>query len=86
MKTKYLFVLCVLTRVAFSEEKKEKPKAPTEYKKVTALDFEAASVDGEFLKPDGQAVKGDQNLGFDSLMEPRNNFQKELKRSPGAVR
>lgn len=56
------------------------------YKDTTVLDFSEASVDGEFMRPDAQAVKGEQNLEFDSLMDSRQNFKKELKRSSGAIR
>jgi len=57
-----------------------------EYDKKTKIDFEAKDVDGEFFRPDGQSVRGDKNLDFDSLLGPRNNFKKELKRSSGAIR
>jgi hypothetical protein len=56
------------------------------YERKTKLDFEEKSVDGQFLSPEGMAVKADKNLDFDSLLEPKKNFNKELQRSPGAVR
>ncbi len=56
------------------------------YEKSTKIDFEAAPVDGQFLSPDGAAVKGDKNLEFDSLIDAKANFKKELRRDAGAVR
>lgn len=56
------------------------------YEKKTKIDFEEASVDGQFLSPDGAAVKADKNVDFDSLLNPRANFKKELRRDAGAVR
>ena len=56
------------------------------YEKKTKIDFEETSVDGQFLTPEGAAVKADQDVDFDSLMDPRANFKKELRRDAGAVR
>ncbi len=56
------------------------------YDRKTKLDFGEASVDGQFLTPDGAAVKGDKNLDFDSLLQPRKNFNKEMKKNARAVR
>lgn len=56
------------------------------YEKKTKLDFEEASVDGQFLTPEGAAVKADKNLDFDSLLDPKANFKKELRRDSGAIR
>jgi len=56
------------------------------YEKKTKIDFEQKSIDSQFLSPDGMAVKGDQNLDFDSLLEPKKNFRKELNRGARAVR
>lgn len=73
--------------LARAEDGEEAAKgSATKYEKLTKMNFEEKSVDGEFLRPEGQAVDGDQNLDFDTLMAPRNSFQKELQRSSGAVR
>lgn len=56
------------------------------YKKNTKYDFSDKEVDGQFLRPDGSAIRGDQDLTFDSLLTPRKNFSKELNRSSGAIR
>jgi hypothetical protein len=71
---------------AFAGDKKKSDTKTVSYERRTKLDFEAKSVDGEFLKPDGLAVGADKNLDFDSLLQARKNFKKELKRSSGAVR
>ena len=73
--------------VSIAEEAKNARKPATVvYEKKTKLDFEQAAVDGQFLSPDGSAVKGDQNIDFDSLIKPKSNFKKELSRDAGAVR
>jgi len=64
----------------------EKANTKVSYEKKTHLDFEEKSVDGEFLRPDGQAIQADKNTEFDSLINPRANFNKEIKRSAGAIR
>ncbi len=56
------------------------------YEKKTKIDFEDRDVDGEFMTPEGQAVSADKNLSFDSMLDPKDNFKKEMKRSMGAVR
>lgn len=56
------------------------------YEKHTKIDFEEAPVDGQFLSPEGAAVKGDKNLEFDSLIDAKANFKKELRRDAGAIR
>jgi hypothetical protein len=61
-------------------------KTKVVYEKKTTMDFGEASVDGQFMSPDGVAVGADKNLDFDSLLDPKANFKKELKRSSGAVR
>jgi hypothetical protein len=84
-----LFVFCTLTfmdRALGQESSKRAPASDVTYKKTTKLDFEDAGVDGEFVNPDGQALNADQNLSFDSLLEPKDDFKGELKRSMGAVR
>jgi len=56
------------------------------YEKKTKIDFNETPVDGQFLTPDGSAVKADQNVDFDSMLDPKANFKKELRRDAGAVR
>jgi len=90
--SKYLAILCisVFSMSAMAEEVKRAPasKGSTKvtYEKKTQLDFEQKSVDGQFLSPDGAAVKGDQNLDFDSLLDPKTNFTKELRRDARSKR
>ena len=88
MKT-FMTILSVLltSSIAFaqSDEISRKPASVT-YEKQTKIDFEDRDVDGEFMTPDGQSVSADKNLHFDSMLDPKDNFKKELKRSMGAVR
>ena len=77
-----MFILGMITLSSFADDKKK----TVVYEKKTKLDFEAKSVDGEFLKPEAQDVDGEKNIDFASMLEPRANFKKELKRSAGAVR
>jgi len=92
MKTLQYFVILILAVGAlasvavFAGDKKKSSGGSVSYEKRTKLDFEARSVDGQFLKPDGLSVGADKNLDFDSLLQARKNFRKELKRSAGAVR
>jgi len=79
--------LFIFSNTMFAEgSSNEQSKSKVTYKKTTKLDFEDAGVDGDFLNPDGQSLNADQNLSFDSMLEPKDNFQGELKRSMGAVR
>lgn len=80
-------VLLFSSFVALSAETSEKKGLEkVSYEKNTKLDFEDRDVDGQFLSPDGRAVKGEKNLYFDSMFEDRKNFSKELLRSSEAVR
>ncbi len=80
---KYLF-LALLSWNLWAADKKGLTKVS--YDRKTHIDFEEKSVDGDFLRPDSQAVRGDKNLDFDSLMNPRSHFKKEIRRSAGAIR
>jgi len=55
------------------------------YEKKTNIDLNDKDVDGQFLKPNGQAIRGDQNLSFDDLMSPTKDFSNQLQRSSGAL-
>jgi hypothetical protein len=70
---------------AESSASSKNPPSKT-YKEKTTIDFEAAVVDGQFQTPDGSAVKGDSNVGFDSMLEPRKSFSDQMMRFSGAVR
>lgn len=84
-KTTFLLVLALTKAFSVNAETK-RGNEKISYEKKTHIDFEEKSVDGEFLKPDSQAVRGDQGLDFDSLMNPRTHFKKEIRRSAGAIR
>ncbi len=73
----------VLAAKAADRTSKSAPKIV--YEKKTSIDLNEKDVDGQFLKPNGRSVRGDQNLSFDSLMKPRKDFNKELQRSSGAL-
>ncbi len=61
-------------------------KAPrVVYEKKTKIDLTEKDVDGQILKPDGQAIRGDQNLTFDSLLDSPKNFNNQMKRNSGAL-
>lgn len=84
-----IIIFCFVTSHASWAQKPSSgasSKEPVEYTKKTVLDFEAASVDGQFLNPEGSAVKGDKNLEFDSLLEPKANFNREMGRDARSVR
>ena len=87
--TKRALILLMLF-VAKAQAEPSKARAPAggkaSYEKHTTIDFEARDVDGQFMSPGSAAVKGDQNLDFDSLLDPKKSFTKELKRDAGAVR
>lgn len=88
---KRILSLCLLvatTAPAFAKSETAAPKSGMKvvYDKKTKYDFTGKEVDGQFLKPDGSAIRGDQDLSFDSLVQPRKNFSKELHRSSGALR
>lgn len=83
--TKLIFVALLAMAPAFAQDKKA--AAPTvTYEKKTKIDFEDRDVDGEFVTPDGQSVDAENSLHFDSMLDPKDNFKKEMKRSMGAVR
>ncbi len=81
-----IFVFVVLGAVGSNVESKVAATQKVSYEKNTHLDFEEKSVDGDFVRPDGQSVSGDKNTDFDSLINPRVNFKREIKRSVGAIR
>lgn len=75
----------VYVSMTYAQSKDVKPSNVT-YEKKTKIDFEDRDVDGDFLTPEGQSVDAEKNLHFDSMLDPKDNFKKELKRSMGAVR
>jgi hypothetical protein len=81
-----LLIVGVLTVAAHAVEKNQSKPDKVVYEKNTKLDFEERSVDGQFQSPDSRDVQGEKNIYFDSMLEERNSFQKEMKRSSGAVR
>jgi hypothetical protein len=80
MKTQLVVLACAVACSAMAQAKK------VEYEKKTTLDFEAASVDGQFQSPDGMAIQADKSVEFDSLIEPKKSFNKEMQRSMRGVR
>ena len=73
-----------IVRADIAESLKKSPPKVV-YEKRTNIDLSKKNVDGQFLKPNGHSIRGDQNLSFDSLMKPRKDFSKELQRSSGAL-
>lgn len=87
MKNLIIFLSLIATPAfAAKSETAKKGDLKVVYKKNTKYDFSDKEVDGQFLRPDGSAIRGDQDLTFDSLLTPRKNFSKELNRSSGAIR
>jgi hypothetical protein len=88
MNKRAIIVSMIMAVAGYAEPSKARgpASANTSYEKHTTIDFEARSVDGQFMSPGSAAVKGDQNLDFDSLLDPKKSFTKELKRDAGAVR
>jgi hypothetical protein len=82
----WLIVIGLWATTAMAEEKAKADNSKVLYEKNTKLDFEEAVVDGQFQSPDAQLVDGDKNIAFDSLLEAKKDFKKELKRSSGAIR
>ena len=81
-----MIVLGALSLVSWAAEPTSAPTKKVNYEKNTKLDFEEAVVDGQFQSPDAQLVDSDRNVYFDSMIEPKKDFRKELKRSSGAIR
>jgi hypothetical protein len=79
-----VFLAFNFSSMSFSQTPKKNEKVV--YEKNTKLNFEEKEVDGKFLSPDGKDVKSERTLDFDSLLDPKNSFSKELKRDSGAVR
>jgi hypothetical protein len=71
---------------AYAESKDSNQKNKVVYEKNTKLNFDEAVVDGQFQNPDAQLVDSDKNVVFDSMIEEKKDFKKELKRSSGAIR
>lgn len=85
MRMFFVIMSLVWATWTFAQDKSvSEPKVV--YEKKTKLDFEDRDVDGEFQTPDGQSVSADKNLSFDSMLDPKQDFKKELKKSMGAVR
>ncbi len=90
-----LSTTAIFAIIGFSEEGSRAPSSVVstsksgsapKYQKTTSLDFDAADVDGDNLSPDSSAVSGEDSLYFDSMIESPNNFQRNLRRSSGAIR
>ena len=87
-KMTYFFVVIGLNCAVFVwASRSQQPKAEkVVYQKNTKLDFEARDVDGQFISPDGKDVEGEKNIYFDSMLEERKSFKKEMTRSLRAIR
>jgi hypothetical protein len=82
----FMGILVGVLEVQAEPKAQKSPRETTSYKDKTVIDFDAALVDGQFQNPEGSAVKGDQNLSFDSMLEPKKNFSDQMMRFSGAVR
>ena len=80
------FTLMALQETAMSAENARPLKEKVSYEKSTKLNFDETVVDGQFQSPDAQLVDSERNVYFESMMEPKHDFNKELKRSSGAIR
>jgi predicted ATP-grasp superfamily ATP-dependent carboligase len=87
-KMTYFFVVTALNCAVFVwASRSQQPKTEkVVYQKNTKLDFEARDVDGQFISPDGKDVEGEKNIYFDSMLEERKSFKKEMTRSSRAIR
>lgn len=87
MKALMMIAMGLLLSYAHAGDQPQPSRKPASvtYEKKTKLDFEDRDVDGEFLNPEGQSVSADKSITFDSMIDPKDNFKKELKRSMGAV-
>jgi hypothetical protein len=91
MKNAYYMSFILLLNIGLSVTKSsaqdsKKGADKVVYDKNTKLDFEEREVDGQFMSPDGRDVSGEKNIYFDSMLEERKSFQKELRRSSEAIR
>jgi hypothetical protein len=82
----YLFAMAMVVTTEVFAQKQSGSKEKVVYEKNTRIDFEEKEVDGKFMSPDGKGVNSERRLEFDSLLDPKNSFSKELKRDSGAVR
>lgn len=48
------------------------------YKKNTKIDFDGSAVEGELVKPEGSYMVQRSRVKFNSLIEPRKNFNREM--------
>ncbi len=48
------------------------------YKKNTKIDFDGSAVEGELIKPEGSYMVQRSRVKFDSLIQPRKDFNPEL--------
>ncbi len=53
----------------------------TQYKKVTNLDFDEVLLEAELKKPTGVTIIDRQQLKFKNLIQPRPDFEPEMKKS-----
>ena len=89
MKTLLYFLLIAMLNCAvfvWASHSEDSKKLKVQYQKNTKLDFEARDVDGQFMSPDGKDVEGEKNIYFDSMLEERKSFKKEMTRSSRAIR
>ncbi|MCB9638316.1 MAG: hypothetical protein H6727_05315 [Myxococcales bacterium] len=48
------------------------------FKKNTKIDFDGSAVEGELVKPEGSYMVQRSRVKFDSLIEPRKHFNREM--------
>ena len=86
MKRATILALALLSAPAFAQDEEAATNSNVAYQEVTNIDFEALSVEGQLIGPDGEVVferKRAKNFNFIQL---RTDFNSEMTHSVTEVR
>lgn len=80
---KILFLLIVLSSLAYAEDKKN---VRYEYKKLEKFDFDEIGVEGEAGSPGDLSISPRLRNEFKNKLPERDNFNKEMKKAIDGIR
>ena len=78
-------VLLTATSFAMSPED-EFVESTIIYQKSTTIDFEEMEIEGQLVKPQGALLLERKKASFNPLIQIRENFNEELKRSVNTIK
>lgn len=86
MKRATILALALLSAPAFAQDEEAATNSNVAYQEVTNIDFEALSVEGQLIGPDGEVVFEPKRAKSFNFIQLRTDFNSEMTHSVTEVR